>query len=625
VQKATRWKWLHQSVWAGLAVYLIIVAYFVLNNVFAAFAISPVGRMEPRFLIPGHLVPALRHHVARHATESNSQINLSVALNLRNTDALDRLIAAQNDPHSSLYHHYITPQEFVELFGPRQFTVDTVVAYLRSQGLAVRSVAANHLLVNASGSATNVERAFAVSLNDYVVDGRTVYAPVSEPSVPASLAGMIQNISGLSNITYYHRLDGLHDTAGTKPGLLHAHVAATGGYTPAELRAAYDMNPLFENNADGRGQTIALFELDGYSPKDINRYLAHYNLGAPKYSDVLVDGATNTPGYAAIEVEMDMETVSAIAPGAEQKIYIGQNDPISINDTFNRIVTDNIAKVVSTSWGACESLVGSAELAAMNSILKQGAAQGQAFFAASGDFGAYDCGSDTLAVDAPADNPFVVAVGGTSLLTGINGTYASENAWSCITAICREHGTKGAGSGGGISRYFMRSAYQRGPNLTNSMRVVPDVSAEADPAPGYSIYCTVTASGCPNTGWVVVGGTSAAVELWAAMAVDINQYLINHNSPTLGSASALLYTLYNTPQTYPAYHDVVAGSNLYYPATPGYDLATGVGSPDAWNIARDLTGRAPTGNTGAGVKLPSLPPLPSVGPLAPRLDTESLP
>jgi kumamolisin len=118
-----------------------------------------------------------------------------------------------------------------------------------------------------------------------------------------------------------------------------------------------------------------------------------------------------------------------------------------------------------------------------------------------------------------------------------------------------------------------------------------------------------------------VGGTSAAVELLAAMAIDVNQFLTDNNHFTLGSASALIYRLYNTPQTYPAYHDVVAGNNLYYQATPGYDLATGIGSPDAWNIARDLTTVVPAGNTGAGVKLPLLPTLPSVRPLAPRLNS----
>src|SRR5258707_225167 len=218
----------------------MLLAYFVLNTVFSVSAISPIGTVVSRSLIPGHLIPALRHYRSHHGTARNSQIKLSVALKLRDADALDRLIAEQNDPHSALYHHYITPQVFATRFAPTQSTVDAVVAYLHSQGLAVRSVAANHLLINVSGDAATVERAFAVSLNDYVMDGRTVYAPASEPSVPAPLAGMILNVSGLSNITYYHRLDGMRTDGGKKPLLLHGRVAATGGYTPNQLRTAYD-------------------------------------------------------------------------------------------------------------------------------------------------------------------------------------------------------------------------------------------------------------------------------------------------------------------------------------------------------------------------------------------------
>jgi subtilase family serine protease len=171
-----------------------------------------------------------------------------------------------------------------------------------------------------------------------------------------------------------------------------------------------------------------------------------------------------------------------------------------------------------------------------------------------------------------------------------NSTYNSETVWS--------EPARGEGSGGGISTQFTRPAYQTGTNLTNLNREVPDVSADADPATGYAIYCTTNATFCGNSGWTKVGGTSGAAPLWAAIATDLNEYLAGQQKPVLGSASASLYSLYNTPQTYNAYHDITTGDNLHYPATSGYDMASGIGTPDVWNIARDLVNATPGGTGG---------------------------
>jgi len=546
-----------------------------------------------RYVIPGHLVPALKHSSPIGTTASSRVLQLSIALNLRNTGTLDALIAAQNDPRSSLYHHYITPQQFTANFGPTAASVQKVVSYLRSQGLSVGAIAPNRLLIDAYGTVANVERAFAITLADYKAGNRTVYAPTSEPSIPRTLGGLILNIGGLDDAANYHPLDSRIAT-----GRMMPLPGPAGGYTPSELRTAYDANSLINNGDNGGSQTVAIFELDGYKSSDVNAYLSHYSLGTGKYSNVLVDGASNTAGAGAIEVELDMEVVSAIAPGATQKIYIGPNTTQGVNDTYNKIVTDNLAKVTSTSWGECEANSGNSELAALDNIFKQGAVQGQAFFAASGDSGAYDCGTSSLAVDSPADDPNVVGVGGTTLTTGTGGTYTSETTWSCPS--CTQNGPKGAGSGGGISSYFARPSYQTGTGVSGSNREVPDVSADADPNSGYSVYCTVSAAGCPSSGWIVVGGTSAAAPLWASTATDTNQYLIGLSKPPLGNASALIYQLFNTSQTYTAYHDITTGNNLHYAATPGYDPATGVGTPDTWNFARDAANPGSGGGGGGG-------------------------
>ncbi|MBX5450857.1 MAG: S8/S53 family peptidase [Thermogemmatispora sp.] len=537
-----------------------VVALLLFVGPSAAFAQLHGQAPANRSLIRGHMVPLLRNHKPLHSESADHILQLSIALKLRNEAQLDALLAAQNDPNSPLYHHYLTPQQFTEMFGPTPESVNRVVAYLKAQGLRVNGVSPNRTLINASGSVAQVEQAFAVTLADYQVGNRNVYAPTGEPSVPAELGGLILNIAGLDNVAHYRPLGLQRLAADHGP-----HTGPGGGYTPSELRTAYDMNSLINGGSNGSGQTVAIFELDGYRASDVNAYLNYYGLGSAKYSNVLVDGATNTAGSGAIEVELDMEVVSAIAPGANQKIYIGPNTVTGVNDTYNRIVTDNLAKVVSISWGECEAAAGTSELATLDNIFKQGAAQGQAFFAASGDSGAYDCDNNSLAVDSPADDPYVVGVGGTHLVTGSGGTYSSESAWSNPSDTQRS--PHGSGGGGGISSYFARPSYQTGPNLTNAKRMVPDVSADADPATGYSVYCTVAAAGCSSSGWLTVGGTSAAAPLWAGVAADVNQYLASQGKATLGSASATIYRLYNTSQPYSAYHDITSGNNLYYSAT----------------------------------------------------------
>ncbi len=566
----------------------VMVAGIILGHSSAAFAANSNDAASQQ-TVPGQVAPAIKALKPMHATSTAQQLNLSIGLNLHNVNALNALIAAQNDPHSASYHQYLTPQQFAQAFAPSQTTINSVTAYLRGQGLNVTSVASNHLLVNATGTVAQAEKAFHVSIADYALHGRTVYSPTSDPTVPASLNNVISTIAGLDNVAQYkHHSQAQRSMPHTGPG---------GGYTPTELRTAYDINSLISNGDNGSGQTVALFELDGYTPSDINAYLSNYSLGSAKYSNVYVDGTSNTAGAGAIEVELDMEVVSAIAPGATQKIYIGPNSTSGVNDTYNKIVTDDTAKVTSTSWGECEADSGSSELNTLDNIFKQAAAQGQAIFAAAGDSGAYDCGTTSLAVDSPADDPNVVGVGGTTLNVGSGGTYQSESVWG--DASDTSESPEGAGGGGGVSTQFARPSYQTGTNLTNAKREVPDVSADADPNTGYSIYCTVTAAGCSG-GWTEVGGTSAATPLWAASAADTNQYLAGLSKATLGSASADLYKLYNTTQTYSAYHDITSGNNLYYNATSGYDLASGIGSPDVWNFARDLAGTSGGGGGGGG-------------------------
>lgn len=568
--KSTSWKWTFPATFMML---LLLVTAMIAAQRTAAHAKS-----APRYTMRGHIAPVLKQYKPMHAADSHQSMHLAVSLRLRNEAQLDALIAAQNDPHSSLYHRYITPEYFTEHFAPDEQTIERVSDYLRANGLSIDNVSSNHQLISMSGSMENAEKAFAVSISDYQIDGQVVYAPTDEPSVPAELGDVILHVSGLDSIAHYRHFAQFAPRASAVPGS-----GPVGGYTPTELRAAYNVNPLLNAGYNGKGQTVALFELDGYTPSNVNTYLQHYNLGSTKYSNVLIDGARNTAGSGALEVELDMEVLSAIAPQATQKVYIGPNTANGALDIYNRIVSDNSAKVVSISWGQCERDTGTALVDAMDNVFKQGVAQGQAFFAASGDSGAYGCDDKQLNVDYPAGDPHVVGVGGTKLSINSDNTYASESAWSSPS------GQRIGGGGGGISQHFSRPAYQDGVQ-SNAKRTVPDVSADADINSGYSLYI--------QGHWDIVGGTSAAAPLWAGIATNVNQYLQAHNKPTLGSGHEALYSLYKNQQKYAPYHDVTTGNNLYYHAKQGYDMATGMGTPNAWNIARDLA--AKSGSTTSG-------------------------
>jgi Pro-kumamolisin, activation domain len=577
---------------------MAVVALVVVGG--AVFSIRVIAQAKQDQSIPlnGQTVPLVQHAQLLGAANAQQQLNLSIGLHPRNQQELDNLLRNLYDARSSMYHHYLTPQEFADEFGPTPEQQKQVVDYLRNQGLTVTSIAPNGLLIDASATVAQAEAAFQVTINNYQLGTRTFYANAGAPKIPATFSSLIASIGGLDNSVKMHPL--LHSVHNLgprsgKPGqnvrLTRAQPNAQAGFKPADLVAAYDAGPLQQAGVMGNNQTVAVFELDGYQSSDVTQYLQTYNLGNPSISNVLVDGFDGSAGAGAIEVALDIEVVAAMAPKASQIVYEGPNTTQGVNDTYNKIVTDNKAQITTISWGECETASGAAELQTLDTIFKQGAAQGIAMFAASGDSGAYDCNDTNLAVDSPAGDPYITGVGGTNLQVN-NGAYSSESVWSNPSDTQRS--PKGAGGGGGLSNTFKLPSWQTGPGVQNQFsngnREVPDVSADADPATGYSVYCTAAASGCPSSGWIVVGGTSAAAPLWAGSTATMNEYLQKQGKSRMGFANPVLYGLASAQQQFAPFHDVASGTNLFYPATANYDLGSGIGSPDIYNIARDIAG-----------------------------------
>lgn len=569
-----------------------------------------------RALANRNITPGLANAVRLRRADPNRTVDVTVSLALRKEAALDRFITGVSDPRARGYGRYVRPAQFAALYGPTPAQVQQVVDYLRGQGLTTTSVSANRTLVHASGSARAVETAFGVNIWDWRdrLQNRDFFGNDTQPVLPASLAPSIVGIAGLNN-HYQARRVGQVRSVGQMPRVPPGGGPA-GGYTPSEIKSAYDIVPLAALGYTGGGQSVGLVEFDGFKQANIDTYDSHYGLSTSPPTVVAVGGASTTPGVNELEVELDIEVMHAIAATAPITVWEAPNTDRGAIDAYNAIVVSDTTPSNSTSWGLCEAGTLKSQMLTLDGIFKQAAAQGQSFFAASGDSGAYDClGSTDLAVDHPASDPYVTAVGGTTLTVTSSGGYASESAWSWAS-----HSPK-LGSGGGLSKVFSQPTWQSGPGVanpnSNQMRQVPDVALDADTRTGYSIY--TTANGV--AGWYVVGGTSAGAPAWAAFASVVNQYRFTAGGdrPAIGFANPALYRLGSATSPYPPFHDVTTGDNLYYQATAGWDFATGWGSFDAFNLARDLmVGSLPQTPPQAASRTerptpPPLPPRPRAG------------
>ncbi|GAA0628505.1 S53 family serine peptidase [Kutzneria viridogrisea] len=487
--------------------------------------------------------------VVRTGTVAAQQkISVAVSLNLRNGAELDQVIAQVSDPNSPRYGHFLTPEQFTDRYGPSSTEVAKVTDYLRGQGLSVDSVSDNHLVVDASGPAEAVSRAFGTTLADYR-DGRTgrgFYANTAAPHLPSAIAGSVLDVAGLStrSVRVHHAKVAPHNGPG-------------GGYTPTQLKGGYDVTPLATAGYDGSGQTVALWEFDGYQQSNITAYDNYYKTGSPTPVVKQVSGGSGPIGNGQVEVELDIEAVQAIAPKAAIQVFEAPNSDQGEVDLANAIVASGIP-VTSISWGLSEKGRTTSGIQAVDNILKQGAAQGQSFFAASGDSGSDDNGDGSKTVDYPASDPYVTGVGGTNL------TVTSGNAWS------KETGWNG--SGGGYSSVFALPSFQSGVKIgTTNKRQVPDVSAQGGPT-GISVYS--------QGSWTSVYGTSGAAPIWAGVAAVYNQDAKAKGKSGLGWANPKLYSIAASN-----YHDISSGSNGGYSAKSGFDLVTGIGTPDANKIA----------------------------------------
>ena len=375
----------------------------------------------------------------------------------------------------------------------------------------------------------------------------------------------VLGISGLDNFTLPHPMNLRTAAAFNTDTNATAYMTGSGprGYfIGGDFRAAYAPGVAL----NGAGQSVGLFELDGYYPSDISDYEILAKLPTVTLTNILLDGFNGTPRSENLEVALDIDMAICMAPGLLRVMVYEGEIP---NDILSRMATDNQAKQLSSSWGN----FGTPSDPVRDQIYQQFAAQGQSMFQASGDSGAYPG-----AIPAPSDDPNITVVGGTSLTTaGPGGAWSSEAAWS--------------GSGGGISATFLIPPWQQGVSMSSNfgsvtMRNIPDVSCLA------AVQIWLIAN---NGTEGPIGGTSAAAPLWAGFAALANQQAAAHGRPSIGFINPALYAIGQGGGSNAALHDITSGNNTNaasptnFFAVAGYDLCTGWGSPAGGSLINALT------------------------------------
>jgi len=583
--------------------------------------VGPAVALAERSLRVGQLPRMPRGAVILGALDPSSTLTLTVTLRPRDPAALAAFAAAVSTPGSPQYRRFITVAQFARRFGASPRQIAAVSAALRARGLSVGSAGANGLSLPLRASVATLQRAFSTRLERVrLPGGRLGRIATVPPALPAAVAGEVQAVLGLSELARPapegltragRRFDAsaapraaagsrLAPRAGAPQSCAAADAAASGqgysGYTATQLAQAFGIDGLWSAGDLGQGAHIAVYELEGNFPADIAAYQACYGTAA-SVDYIPVDGGPPPPdpsNYDGLETELDVENLIAVDPQATIDVYQGPNDASGGYDTYAAIITADRDAVISTSWGLCEPLLDRGTVAAENTLFEEAAAQGQTLVSAAGDSGSEDCYSppqsydSQLAVDDPASQPFVTGVGGTSL-----------SALAPVTQAVWDGGPSLGAGGGGISSVWPMPAYQSSAPAalgvvnadssaapcaaaTGLCREVPDVSFSADPSHPYVIDW--------DNSWTAVGGTSGAAPYWAGLVALSEQLPLAARGcagARLGFVNPLLYRL-AAHREQAVFDDITSGENDMlganggmYPATAGYDMASGLGTFNA--------------------------------------------
>lgn len=572
-----------------------------------------------------------------NVSDSKQQL-VDIVLRPKSQKSLHKFVYDSVNPSSESYRKFVTPSTFSKRFGKSPKQIKALQSYLRKHHLKVETYKGNLIMV-VRGSTQNIEKAFKVNLVN-VNNGEVKYQKANRnPQLPKKLSKVVYTVFGLSNYSPFSSYKTQYEPSSLHTRAANASVSTTTKkYSPTRFVRRYNLQSLYDNGATGRSKTIGIISFANFHPNDVYRYWDDEGIDVKsnRLSVYRTNGFKGTwDGYD--ETTIDVEQAGAIAPGSNIRTYIARPNITGMVNSIAAAVGQNVADTLSLSWGQSEAQVAYEMKQGitpkkynqiMNLLFEQAAAQGMSVFTATGDNGAYD-GITTgltsgLSVDTPSNSPYVTAVGGTTLpkTYTVNKKKVSinkERAWGAdfLYPNYKRQRFFGnldmlqsffAGGGGGFSKYNAVPSYQRGisgvgtydatnlwkfkygrPELLkkpvnksgkSSGRNLPDVSANADPNTGYSMFITPKNNRPSKGQWLITGGTSVVAPQMAAASVLISDFNTNGR---LGFWNPQIYRFAKrTDSPFKPLDSRTNNTNLYYTGQPGkiYNQATGLGTVD---------------------------------------------
>ncbi len=617
------------------------------------------------------------------ATASGTLITTSIILNVTNLQALQEFVADVSTPGSPDYHQFLTVSQFTERFSPSNQAIQQFVKYLESYGIKVNKIYADNLDITATGTAAEFNAALSTQLHNYTSNGQSFYRPAWKFVVPSEFSSLVLSVPGLDSEQGVMHSRTMQLGQGAYAGAASPAVTwpksgtatgVPGDYTVGDVANFYDINPLYREGIQGQGQTIGIMTFANFSPSDAYSYWQSIGLRVQqnRITTVLVDGGIAVqPGVGDNETSLDVEQSGGIAPDADMRVYVAPNTLGGALDLFYTAVSENLADTVSISWGAPEEEYFAAlndgvdytdQLTSVDQALLEGAAQGQSFFASTGDAGAYDINdseiapfpqySKQLTVDEPADDPYITAAGGTTIAATEPAipsagcpaiTITQEQVWGwdyiardwarCLGNLGLTAGDLfPTGGGGGVSSLWAIPYYQQsvaGMQLTEpgqsliyypnnypdtagaqdlinlpayfAGRNLPDLSLNADPQTGYVVVdCTdFQTATSPSCAESGWGGTSFV----GPQLNGITALIDEASGGRVGLLNPTVYWLQRQNSAYGPrgpFNAITRGDNWFYYGQPGYNDGAGIGSVDAANLASAYMSLAESGRGGNG-------------------------
>lgn len=524
---------------------------------------------------------------------------------------IERLLAEQLDPSSPNYHRWLTPEEYGTEFGVTDPDLNAVLDWLQRNGFSIDAVAPGRGWIDFSGTVAQVETTFRTQMRNFVAGGKLHHANVRDPEVPRALADIVEGVASLHDFFKVSRL---------RPRPSIAFSDGTSGLGPADFAVVYNTAPLLAAGVDGSGQTIAVVARTNIKVSDVQAFRSFF--GLPARDPVITVNGTD-PGIVTddeIEADLDVEWSGAVAPGATVNLVVSNSTATSdgVDLSAQYIVDHNVAPIVTLSYDACEADLGTSGLQFYNALWQQAAAQGMAVFVASGDSGAADCDSADatsgtgLGVNGLSSTPYNVSTGGTQFVDATSsqywnpsnapGTYLSVKSY-VPEAAWNESGAVSGGSGlyatgGGPSAIYAKPSWQSAPGVpADGFRDTPDVSLESASNAGYVTFQEYD----PKTGsFYASSGTSVTAPSFAGIMALVTQ---SAGGGRQGNPNPVFYRIGAAQYSGSGavvFHDITTGNNSVpavtgFPAGPGYDLVTGLGSVDAQALVNAFLGASGPG------------------------------